>query len=200
MHGLHGWGWGWGKTEKLADLLLTKVALVPLVASCRVLISVEPIGELPRAVGTLKVIHAGTTHAIWDTPTSTGHSGPPFQPVSSTGLPINSSSAKDFEYKFWIWKSASKKFWRAKILDPPAPPSLIGSMHIPLDSSQRQDSQYLILVRIDTWCPKVLRTAPSWNNVQDYCPFGGAEEWKTDTSLKTTETSWCAILRVYKTH
>ena len=38
--------------------------LVPLVARCCVLISVEPIAELSGAVGALQVIHADTTYTI----------------------------------------------------------------------------------------------------------------------------------------
>jgi len=51
--GLH---WRRGKAKELAKLLLTMAVLVPLVARCCVLISVEPIAELSGAVGALEVI------------------------------------------------------------------------------------------------------------------------------------------------
>jgi hypothetical protein len=96
----------------------------------------------------------------FETTTSTGRRETPSQPISSKKMPIVELRVLNT----LVYKMSTEKFWRGgpKNSAPPlSPPPPIGPIHITLDSSQRQDSEYLVLIWFDTWRPKIRRTAPS---------------------------------------
>jgi len=59
-------------------------------------------------------------------------------------------------------------FWRGgtggskKLKSPPSPPPPIGPIHISIDSSRQEDSEYITVNRFDTCRPKVMLTGASW--------------------------------------
>jgi hypothetical protein len=61
-------------------------------------------------------------------------------------------------------RSGPVKVWRGgpkRICPPPDPLPPIGPIYIPIDSSRRQDSEYINLNRFDKCRPKVMLSAAS---------------------------------------
>jgi len=70
-------------------------------------------------------------------------------------------------------RSDPVKFWRGvqKTLEPPDPPPPIGPIYIPIDSSQRQDSECINFNQFDSCRPKVMLPTPSWLEHANNVPF-----------------------------
>ena len=63
-----------------------------------------------------------------------------------------------------FWSGGSQKLWT-----PPDPPPPIGPIYIPIDSSRRQDSEYINFNLFDTCCPKVCFLHPPACTIRKIC-------------------------------
>ena len=85
---------------------------------------------------------------------------PPFHPICSERVAIDWAWADIFEIP-WEWPKL-KPHWGT--IPPPATPlpDTIRLIHIPIDSSRRQDSEYIIYTSIGTWRQKIMILTGSW--------------------------------------
>jgi len=76
-------------------------------------------------------------------------------------MPIDWAWAEDSADILKIRRSGRVNFWRGgpKISDPP--PSPVRPIHISIESSRQEDSEYIIFNRFDTCRPKVMLTGAS---------------------------------------
>ena len=91
---------------------------------------------------------------------------PPLNPICSKRVLIDWACAEDSDDEIQkIRGSAPVKFWRGgpKNSDPPAPPlpPPIGPIHIPIESSRREDSKYIIFIGICKYASCTLLTRPT---------------------------------------
>ena len=131
----------------------------------------------------------------------TWHPGPPLYSNHPTRLPIDWAWAEDSKNVFnisWKWPTNILKTL-SQFSDPPAPPPTqppqIRLIYIPIDSSRRQDSEYIIYISIDTWRQESYDT---WSLLRkEWKIINYAVKWKTTPHITVLHPATKAIMECF---